>query len=286
VKEERMRFPIVCLGVICLLVPCDPCRGEAVVHRFDVTSKAVGARYTIEVVVPSGAPATGSKLPTVYCTDWFILSDFLKALPGLMDMGHLTEPFVLVGISQPGGPDAWATARTRDFTPARPTDDYSKRNVSASAVELAGGAGRFVSFLRDELIPRVESTCPADPSRRGFLGYSFGGLLGVQILAREPRLFHYYLLGSPSVWFNDYALALELQRAPAGSLESVRRVYVSVGEEESWEMLKGFGLVRGALSAKGLESPRLKTEIIPEAGHVGGMPISLYNGLRFLFRGK
>ena len=203
-----------------------------------------------------------------------------------MDMGHLAEPFVLVGISQPGIAGDWATTRTRDFTPARPTDEYSKRNTHASAIELAGGAERFVAFLRDELIPRVESAYPVDPSRRGFLGYSLGGLLGVQILAREPQLFQYYLIGSPSVWFNDDGLALELEKEPAKRLETVKRVYVSVGEEESWEMLKGFGLVREALSGKGLEGPRAKWEIIAGAGHVGGMPISLYNGLRFLFRGK
>jgi predicted alpha/beta superfamily hydrolase len=106
------------------------------------------------------------------------------------------------------------------------------------------------------------------------------------VLARDPQLFQYYLLGSPSPWFNDYSLALEFEKTPAQRLESVTRIYLSVGEDESWEMLKGYGILRDALLAKGLKCPRAKLEIIGEAGHVGAMPIALYNGLRFLFRGK
>ena len=281
-----MKRPVLSLGIVSLLATGGLLHGEGGIHRFEVDAKTVGARYTIEVVVPTGAPASGSKYPAIYCTDWFVLSDYLKALPRLMDMGRLTEPFVLVGISQPGSTDEWATARTRDFTPARPTDEYSKRSTYPRAAELAGGSSRFVAFLRDELIPRIESGYPVDPARRGFLGYSLGGLLGVQILATEPQLFSYYLIGSPSVWFNDYGFARELEGVPAKRLEAVRRLYLSVGEDESWEMLKGYGLVRDGLARAGLHAPRAKMEIIAEAGHVGGMPISLYNGLRFLFRGK
>ena len=281
-----MRSSLVSLAVVAMLASGRPCGAEDDVRRFEIASKATGARYVIEVVVPSGAPANGSRYPAVYCTDWFVLSDYLRSLPGLMEMGRLAEPFVFVGISQQGGSAEWALARTRDFTPARPADAYSKGNTYPGALEVAGGSARFVAFLREELIPRVESTYPVDPARRGFLGYSLGGLLGVQILAREPQLFHDYLIGSPSVWFNDYVLGRELESATARSRSGIRRLYLSVGEEESWEMLKGYGLVRDALARGGLDGPRLKTEVIADAGHVGGMPISLYNGLRFLYRRK
>jgi len=47
--------------------------------------------------------------------------------------------------------------------------------------------------------------------------------------------------------------------------------------------LKGYGMLRDALHDKGVSGVRIKCEIIADAGHVGAMPISLYNGLRFLF---
>jgi hypothetical protein len=273
-------------GLMVLWLAGGICRGDADTRRFELQSKAVGVPYSIEVVLPAGAATSGAKYPAVYCTDWFILSDYLKSLPKLMDMGRLTEPLIFVGISQPGTMREWAAARTRDFTPARPVDEYSKQNTYADALDLAGGAARFMAFLKDELIPQIESAYPADPAQRGFAGYSLGGLLGTYILASEPQLFQCYLIGSPSLWFNEFVLTLELEKVAPGRFDSIARVYLSVGEEESWEMLKGFGMLRDTLAAKGLKGPRVKAEVIPEAGHVGAMPISLYNGLRFLFRRK
>ncbi|HQF88223.1 MAG TPA: alpha/beta hydrolase-fold protein [Acidobacteriota bacterium] len=256
------------------------------VQRFEMRSETVGATYTIEVVLPAGAAAGDARYPVVYCLDWYILGDYLQSLPKLMDMGRLTEPFVMVGISQPGGMHEWATTRTRDFTPGRPTDDYSKQNTYPRAVELAGGMTRFSTFLKNELVPRIEASFPADPSRRCLMGYSLGGLMGTCVLAQDPQLFQYYLIGSPSLWYNDFGLAVELDKLTAEKLRGVRGVYLSVGDAESWEMLKGYGLLRDALMKRDLREPQLKAEIIPDSGHVGGMPISLYNGLRFLFRRK
>ncbi len=94
------------------------------------------------------------------------------------------------------------------------------------------------------------------------------------------------MLGSPSLWFNGFELVSSFHDAPSKGLEAVRRIYLSVGEEESWEMLRGFGALRDALREKGFGGPRLKAEVIREAAHVGAMPIALYNGIRFLFRSK
>ena len=35
-----------------------------------------------------------------------------------------------------------------------------------------------------------------------FLGHSYGGLLGAQILFTDPGLFQAYILGSPSFWYD------------------------------------------------------------------------------------
>jgi predicted alpha/beta superfamily hydrolase len=257
--------------------------GQEDANRFELESKAVQSRYEIEVVVPPGTPPPGTKYPVVYCMDWFILADYLKALPKLMELGQLSEPYILVGITQGLNTDDWAVMRTRDFTPAYPTDEYSKSNMYAKALEMTGGAGKFAHFLKEELLPYIESKYPTDPSRRCFVGYSLGGLLGIHLLTGNPQLFQYYLLGSPSLWFNDYYLVSELQDMSPERLQMIEKVYLSVGEEESWEMLKGFDLLRAAFREKGFKDSRAKTEIINANGHVGAMPIALYNGFRFLF---
>ncbi len=270
-------------GFVLLWVMVGTLHAQEDVNRFELASNAVQSRYEIEVVIPPGTPPPGAKYPVVYCMDWFILSDYLKSLPGLMELGRLAEPYILVGITQGRNADDWAVMRTRDFTPAYPTDTYSISNMYSKALESTGGAAKFATFLEEELIPRIESEYPADPSRRCFVGYSLGGLLGVHLLIHNPQLFQYYLLGSPSLWFNEYYLISELEELSADSLRMVKKIYLSTGEEESWEMLKGFAMLRFALQEKGFESSRVKTEIIKANGHVGAMPIALYNGFRHLF---
>ncbi len=273
-------------GLILFWVAIGRCSGKEDVNRFELESKEVRCRYEIEVVVPSDSPSPGIKYPVVYCMDWFILGDYLKSLPKMMELGRLTEPYILVGITEGQNSEDWAAMRTRDFTPAQPTDEYSKKNMFSRALEMTGGAKKFATFLKKELIPIIESKYPGDPGRRCFLGYSLGGLLGVYILKTDPNLFQYYLLGSPSLWFNDYSLASELMEIPADHLKGIKKVYLSVGEKESWEMLKGFGMLRTTMLEKGLVAEKVKTEIINASGHVGAMPIAIYNGLRFLFDGK
>lgn len=271
------------LVLILLMIIVGAARGQEQGNRFRLASKAVKCEYDVEVVVPSTTLPPGTKYPVAYCMDWFILGDYLKVLPKLMSLGHLTEPYILVGITQGSTAEDWAVMRTRDFTPAHPTDEYSRSNMYPKALEMTGGAADFATFLKDELVPYIESHYPCDPSRRCFVGYSLGSLLGVHLLTTNPHLFQYFLLGSPSLWFNDYYLAGKLDEMPADSLTTLKRIYVSVGEEESWEMLKSFAILRSAFKQKGLEESRVRTEIIDSAGHVGAMPISLCNGFRFLF---
>ncbi|MGD8395516.1 MAG: alpha/beta hydrolase-fold protein [Candidatus Eiseniibacteriota bacterium] len=276
------------LGVLLGQLDVPSCQAQPASRSFDLESTEVGVTYAIDVVLPAAAASSDSSrdhlYPAIYCTDWFVLGDYLRSLPRLMDMGRLTEPFVFVGISEPGGGHEWAVARTRDFTPARPSDDYSVQHTYEPAIDSAGGAARFTAFLANELVPRIESEFPVDPARRAFAGYSLGALLGTHLVVHDPGLFHDFLLGSPSLWFNDFTLAGELAGMPAARLESVDRIYLSVGEKESWEMLRGFGMLRNALEARGMEPSRLRAEIIEGAGHVGAMPIALYNGIRFLMQ--
>jgi len=219
-----MKNAIVFAAVLACSLTATDCAAQGTSSRFTLSSKAVGTTYTIDVVMPQGGASAGKRLPVAYCTDWFVLADYLRSLPKLMDMGRLTEPFMMVGISEGGTQRDWAMARNRDFTPARPTDAYSKEKIYAPALEKAGGAARFVTFLKDELIPLVEAKFPADPARRAFVSYSLGGLLGTHLLHKEPYVFQYYLLGSPSLWFNEFGLAAEFGGVPADDLRSIKKV--------------------------------------------------------------
>jgi pimeloyl-ACP methyl ester carboxylesterase len=45
-----------------------------------------------------------------------------------------------------------------------------------------GGGGKFLSFLKQELIPLIDQTYRADPNGRVLVGHSYGGLFALYAL--------------------------------------------------------------------------------------------------------
>ncbi len=123
-QDGIMKHTSLAVGII-LLLKTGTAVGQNETRRFELESKSVRTTYTIEVVVPQGNLPPGTKYPVVYCMEWFMLGDYLKSLPRLMELGRLTGRFILIGITQGRSMDDWAIARTRDYTPERPSDDYS-----------------------------------------------------------------------------------------------------------------------------------------------------------------
>ena len=67
-----------------------------------------------------------------------------------------------------------------------------------------GQGPAYQTYLKTEVLPFIENRFRADSTRRILLGHSYGGLLGAQILFTDPTLFHGYILGSPSFWFDRH----------------------------------------------------------------------------------
>ena len=74
----------------------------------------------------------------------------------------------------------------RDLTPTN-SPDYGPRS---------GGAGRFLEYLKDEMIPFVEKNYRTSPERL-FWSHSIGGLFGLYALLKEPGAFSSVLVSSP-----------------------------------------------------------------------------------------
>lgn len=74
---------------------------------------------------------------------------------------------------------------------------------------------------------------------------------------------------------SHFRFAAALEEKPVDALRDIKKAYVNVGEDESWEMFKSFAILRSVLHREGLDDLEIRTEIVAGAGHVGAMPISL-----------
>ena len=254
--------------------------------QFKTTSKYVQeATYVIDIILPEGYDSS-YQYPVAYCVDYWLGSKFVPGMLYCLNFSQAIDPVIIVGIGNEGSFNDWMMERTRDLTPFHiPENDVSDSHITGTS-GVTGGAGNFLIFIKNELIPQVESRYSVDTLNRGFFGYSYGGLFGVYALINEPHLFQKYYLGSPSVQNNDFALLDSLNNMSPAELKDIRSIYISVGEKESGNMLKGFADLRDCLKEKNIPSLDMHTQLILDEGHRSAALPAYYMAFKYLYEKK
>ena len=175
-------------------------------ETFDVASNSLREKRVINVYLPEGYSTTEQTYPVVYMPDGGIEEDFphiANTLAGLIESGKI-DSVILVGIEN--------TDRRRDLTPSS-TTAYDRDYGPAG-----DGAMAFRTFIRNELIPMIESKYRIAKGRT-IIGESAAGLFVVDTFFREPTLFDHYIAMDPALWWNDHELVKQAtQRLPAMDL--------------------------------------------------------------------
>ena len=118
-----------------------------------------------------------------------------------------------------------------------------------------GGDGdRYLRFVIDQVLPRVESEFRVDGSR-SIAGSSMGGLVSLYALWKHPDVFRAAAALSPSAWFAQEAIIefVKEQPAPPG------RLWLDIGTEEGETTLDSVRRLRDVIVEQGLtEGPRFE----------------------------
>ena len=158
-------------------------------RKFWMTSENVpGQKFLIKVALPiSYFKSDSTFYPVLYLTD----ADFYFGMAS--DCAHwLKTEIITIGISYGSRTKCWQR-RGQDFSP------FSNN-------EGIIGAERFLAFIRNELIPKVESEFRIDSSNRTLCGWSAGGRFCLYTLFQQPELFKNYLaMAAPLIDRNRWA---------------------------------------------------------------------------------
>ena len=266
------------LIVFALLINTSLSFAQSQTEKFEIASQEVkGVTYSIEVVLPNGYDAA-KKYPIVYHTDWWYISQLTTSLLPLLE--YNIEPVIIVGIQCKSSTTEmdWYKNRTRDLTPTNVVEQDTLMKLPAGT---SGGAKQFLAFIKKELIPTVENKYASDTEKRGYFGYSLGGLFGTYILLNEPELFKKYLIGSPSLWWDDYLLSKELVEMQAENLSSINSIFIAA--EEEGPQLRGYTEIKMQILEKKTDSLHLETVIILGEDHMTAIPSTIVKGLKFLY---
>lgn len=251
-------------------------------NSFDIKSSYTKDSYNIEVFYPADFDSSKS-YPVVYCLDWRAYEGLIVNTYGLLEYSNQVEPLVLVGISNSGGWATYFADRARDFTPVHiPELDVESLKPESNS-GITGGGESFLLFLKQELIPEVEKLLNEKPGKRGIVGYSYGGLFATTVLTIDPGLFQKYLIGSPSLWYDDFKIVENLGKKGGSNITNGTSIHLSVGELEGGNQLKGYGALSDAIMNIDKDIST-KSEIIQDEGHSTAVVISYLKGIRYLYQ--
>ncbi|NNE48401.1 MAG: alpha/beta hydrolase [Rhodothermales bacterium] len=179
-------------------------------------SEVLGEMRPFWIHLPEDGLREGVRYPVMYVLDGEVHLQGMAAVLAYYTYSHVPE-LIVVGVGN-------AMNRDRDLT----VSEISQRN--GMAMEVSGGADRFMTFLADELIPYMDRTYPTSTFRT-LVGHSYGGLFTIHTLLTRPDLFSTYLAMDPSLdW--DYPLMLDRTREALATQDFTgKTLYVTIANE-------------------------------------------------------
>jgi len=285
------------LVVLCLAAACSqpadaqtphaPTEGAPYVLKgtqvWTVPDPVSGRDYEVFVSLPASYEAQPTRrYPVVYVTDADYAFPIIRQVARRVNLnGPVIEEFILVGLSYARG-DEPAASRNRDYTPT----PNGPRN-SSSAIHGQGPA--YQAYLKTRVLPFVEARFRADPRRRVLLGHSYGGLLGAQILFTDPTLFHAYILGSPSFWFDRrHIMKMEADYARTHR-DLPAEVFMYIGEHETpgpgprrtkdTDMVADVRVMEATLKARAYPGLRVRSIVLEDEDHLTVAPVGFTRAL-------
>jgi predicted alpha/beta superfamily hydrolase len=258
----------------------------------ELISKLNQQTYELYISLPDGYAQSDSTYPVLYVTDANTYFGMMADMTRNLQWGGEMPETIIVGIGYPLSKlktdevrwGKWLAWRMRDYTPtqtAQMDKDFGIEGIKS------GGANAFLQFIEQELFPFIEQNYRTKSKDRTYAGFSLGGMFGLYTLFEKPALFQRYVLGSPSIWYDD-KLVLQLEKKYASlSKDLPAKVFLSAGsleEEINSGMVRNMLELASSLKSRKYQSFSIETAILEGETHMSAPSVSFQRGLRYFFR--
>jgi predicted alpha/beta superfamily hydrolase len=235
-----------------------------------ITSSIVkGQEYDLHILLPGGYNHSTKKYPVVYLMDSQWDFPLVKSLYGQQYYDGFIPELIIVGVTWGGARPKPDSLRVRDYTPTR-----------EDRLPQSGGADNFLSFMKNELFPFIETNYRGENNNRTIMGCSLGGLITLYALFKEPDLFKNYVAASPAFGW-DREVIYQFEKKFSDQKPGTRLFMTMGGVEQG---LLGYKKLEQYLAARNYTNLKIGSKVLENTGHSGTKSEGFSRGLQFVFK--
>ena len=233
------------------------------------SSIVAGQKYDLLINLPGNYQNSNKKYPVIFLLDAQWDFPLLSAIYGEQYFDGYMPAAIIVGIRWGGQKPNPDSLRARDFTPT---------NIQNTI--QSGGAPKFLSFIKTELIPFIESKYRVTDNRT-LIGSSLGGLFTLYALFNEPEVFSHYVLTSPALGWDNGVLSTYEKTFSEKKLSKPVTLSMAMGDMEGG--LTGYKNWVTKFQSRGYKNVTMESRILENTGHSGTKAEGYTRGLQFAF---
>ena len=177
-----------------------------------INSKILKEERTAWVYNP-GNKKENKTYPVIYVLDGASHFKSVVAMVEYLSGANVIPPMIVVGILHP--------KRMKDLTPT------IEDTVADSRGENSGGGVNFMSFIKNELFPEIESAYPTAPYRI-LMGHSVGGLTVINTFIHHKDYFNAYVSIDASLWWDKHKLLKESKAVLASENYTDKKLFLAI----------------------------------------------------------
>ncbi len=166
--------------------------------------------------------------------------------------------------------------RDRDFTPTLAENSDGENNP------VSGGAGNFLLFLKEELVPFVNKKWQVEIESNILYGTSSGGLFAIYAYLNEPTLFKSYITVEPSLWWdNEYINKIAPEKLKNN--EAIKNSLWISSRDGGAQVGMGISHFDSLLTLGSPEDLQWEVAAYPNETHFSAIWKGIYDGLKFTY---
>ncbi|KAB2839335.1 MAG: alpha/beta hydrolase [Melioribacteraceae bacterium] len=242
----------------------------------NVYSRFVQDSFKIDIKLPDSYYDSSKVYSLLIVLDGDLLFPIAVGVTQYLEYGNHIPEMIILGIGY--GAFEWFNGNNRNR-------DYTAHQTEGRPYE--GGASKFLSFIKEELIPVLLSRFRIDKNNISLMGHSSGAQFVINAFINEPKLFSKFIASSPNIsqWQEYFWESLEKNKTKLNASQS--KIFISAGEYEDNEIyLKPIKTLITKLNNSIGSNQQLIFQIIKKGEHFTMPSIALTYGLVELFAYK